>query len=257
MRASGMCLDHLKMALRELPDVVDLTTMSDSDTVTDADTDTDTEREAPSDADTDTDADTEREALSDSTVTKREPLSVTDADTDTDEKPEQPQSDNTDAEFELATFVCVCVCACVCVRVRVCVCVCVCARARARDGACVCVPLCLFVAIILAGIFCSVQHCEIMSDYYNDDCALPVYRWNRPNQHYSITDLAKILVGGTVSKDKVCSKQPVHVCHNVSFVVNVQSLDQPSFEGRELVFPEDVKRQLNSYQELYLNMCFK
>ena len=82
----------------------------------------------------------------------------------------------------------------------------------------------MFLALFNWYILCSA---EITSGYYNEDCALPVYRWNEPNQHYSITDLAKALIGGNVSKDKVCSKQPVHICHNVSFVVDVQSLDDP------------------------------
>ena len=43
--------------------------------------------------------------------------------------------------------------------------------------------------------------------------------------HFSVEELAKILLTDSVSKQQVCRKQPVRVCHNAAFVVDLNSLD--------------------------------
>ena len=63
--------------------------------------------------------------------------------------------------------------------------------------------------------------------FYNGDSELPVYQWNESNQHYTLDSLAGILLDDQVPTAKICSKQPVHVCHNASFVVDLHKLDDP------------------------------
>ena len=63
--------------------------------------------------------------------------------------------------------------------------------------------------------------------YYDGDLSLPVYQWTAPNQRFSVDKLARLLIGCEVPKEKVCSKQPVRVCRNVAFVVDLHTLDDP------------------------------
>ena len=60
---------------------------------------------------------------------------------------------------------------------------------------------------------------------YNGE--LPVYRWNQLKEHYTLDCLANVLLTDTVPPFSICSKQPVHVCRNVSFVVDLHKLDDP------------------------------
>ena len=62
------------------------------------------------------------------------------------------------------------------------------------------------------------------SSLYNGDDELPVYRWNRSKEHYT---LANVLLTDSVPPSSICSKQPVHICRNVSFVVDLHKLDDP------------------------------
>ena len=64
--------------------------------------------------------------------------------------------------------------------------------------------------------------------FYNGDDELPVYRWNGSKEHYSLDSLADVLLNDSVPLSRVCSKQPVHVCHNVSFVVDLEKLEAPT-----------------------------
>ena len=64
-------------------------------------------------------------------------------------------------------------------------------------------------------------------DFYDGDRCLPVYEWNCSDTHYSLEKLAQILLTQLVPSKKWCIKQPVHVQNNVSFVVNVSTLDDP------------------------------
>ena len=75
--------------------------------------------------------------------------------------------------------------------------------------------------------FCSDEESTDRPHFYNGDSSLPVYQWTAPNQHYSVEKLARLLVGCEVAKEKVCSKQPVQVCQNVAFIVDLHSLDDP------------------------------
>lgn len=54
-----------------------------------------------------------------------------------------------------------------------------------------------------------------------------MYEWTKPKQRYSVEELANILVVNPVSKEKICTKQPAQVSRNVSFVVDLHSLDNP------------------------------
>ena len=87
---------------------------------------------------------------------------------------------------------------------------------------------------------CLISHesfavCPLYSDkeldkklsYYDGDLSLPVYQWTAPNQHFSVEKLARLLIGCEVPKEKVCSKQPVRVCRNSAFVVDLYALDDP------------------------------
>ena len=65
------------------------------------------------------------------------------------------------------------------------------------------------------------------SQFYNHDSSLPVYEWTHSRQKFSVLKLGKILLGGIVPKEKICNSQPVSVCHNVTFVVDLHSLDDP------------------------------
>ena len=53
--------------------------------------------------------------------------------------------------------------------------------------------------------------------FYNP---LPVYKWTHSQQHFSIEQLGQILLGGIVPEKKICTSQPISVCHNVAVVVN-------------------------------------
>ena len=63
-------------------------------------------------------------------------------------------------------------------------------------------------------------------EFCNGDCMLPVYQWTRSKEQYPLEKLAKIILTN-VSSSKLCSKQPVHVNKNVSFVVKLDMLDDP------------------------------
>ena len=65
-----------------------------------------------------------------------------------------------------------------------------------------------------------------MRSLYDDDAKLPVYSWERPHKHYTVEELTRILVINKPPEENICSKQPMHVHHNISFVVNLQSLDE-------------------------------
>ena len=52
-----------------------------------------------------------------------------------------------------------------------------------------------------------------------------------PKEHFSVESLARLLLDLDSSvasgKLKTCTTQPVQVCHNVSFLVDIQALDDP------------------------------
>ena len=58
-----------------------------------------------------------------------------------------------------------------------------------------------------------------------------MYKRTVPKEHFSIESLARLLLDSDSSvasgKLKVCTMQPVQVCHNVTFLVDLQSLDDP------------------------------
>ena len=65
------------------------------------------------------------------------------------------------------------------------------------------------------------------ADFYNGDCMLPVYKWTCSKEHYPLDTLTKLLVTDSVPSAKLCSKQPVQVCRNASFIVDLHTLDDP------------------------------
>ena len=55
-----------------------------------------------------------------------------------------------------------------------------------------------------------------------------MYIWTTPKKQFSAEELARLLlIKSAVPQSKICSKQPVRICHNVSFVVDLHSLDDP------------------------------
>ena len=66
---------------------------------------------------------------------------------------------------------------------------------------------------------------DIKPPYYNHNSALPVYKWNYSNYHYSIEELARILLTDSVTKEKLCSRQPTCVNNNASFAIDLDALD--------------------------------
>ena len=61
--------------------------------------------------------------------------------------------------------------------------------------------------------------------FYNGDSTLPVYKWTTSKMHFSVEELARILLTDSVPKSKLCTKQPVRVSHNATFVVDLHTLD--------------------------------
>ena len=59
---------------------------------------------------------------------------------------------------------------------------------------------------------------------------MPIYRRTTSNEHFSIENLARILLDSdtavSTGRLKVCSTQPVQVCH-VTFLVDLNALDDP------------------------------
>ena len=52
--------------------------------------------------------------------------------------------------------------------------------------------------------------------------------WTNSKTQFSVEELARLLlIESTVPQSKICSKQPVRVSHNVSFVVDLHALDDP------------------------------
>ena len=43
--------------------------------------------------------------------------------------------------------------------------------------------------------------------------------------HFSVEELARVLLTDSIPKQKLCTKQPVRVCNNATFVVDLNSLD--------------------------------
>ena len=77
----------------------------------------------------------------------------------------------------------------------------------------------------------SIVFCFNRSNYYNDNKMLPVYKRTTSNEHFSIETLARLLLDNETAvssgKLRVCSTQPVQVCHNVTFLVDLHALDDP------------------------------
>ena len=52
--------------------------------------------------------------------------------------------------------------------------------------------------------------------------------WTTPKKQFSAEELARLLlIESAVPQSKICLKQPVCICHNVAFVVNLHALDDP------------------------------
>lgn len=64
-------------------------------------------------------------------------------------------------------------------------------------------------------------------EFYNGDNTLPIYQRNQPKSHYSLESLVRILLIDSLPTDMICTKQPIQVSNNVSFVVDLNMLDDP------------------------------
>ena len=58
--------------------------------------------------------------------------------------------------------------------------------------------------------------------YYNNDTTMPIFKSSK-----SWEQLARLLVVDHPSEDVICRCQPVNINHNVSFVVDLESLKSP------------------------------
>ena len=54
-----------------------------------------------------------------------------------------------------------------------------------------------------------------------------MYQWTQSRQQFSIEELGAILLTKKVPKEKICHVQPTVVAHNATFVVDLNSLDDP------------------------------
>lgn len=58
-----------------------------------------------------------------------------------------------------------------------------------------------------------------------------MYKWTTSKEHFSTESLARLLLDtdSAVASGKlnVCTTQPVQVCHNVTFLVDLHALDEP------------------------------
>ena len=63
--------------------------------------------------------------------------------------------------------------------------------------------------------------------FYNGIPTLPVYKWTKTNQHFSVEDLAQILLTKSVVSSQICVEQPCYVQRNAAFVVDLHKLKDP------------------------------
>ena len=61
--------------------------------------------------------------------------------------------------------------------------------------------------------------------YYDGNTQLPIYRSSSIKEHFSIEDLAKVLLVKPIPSNKICSQQPLRVQHNCCFIVDLKQLD--------------------------------
>lgn len=62
---------------------------------------------------------------------------------------------------------------------------------------------------------------------HNDVPTLPVYCWTRAKPHFSVEELARILLTKSVPSSQICSEQPCYVQKNVAFAVDLHKLKDP------------------------------
>lgn len=79
--------------------------------------------------------------------------------------------------------------------------------------------LCCIIIIVL------VLTITMAHRFYDKNRNLPVYKWTQARHHFSVEELSRILLTDSVPLRKICSVQPTHISRNVSFVVDLASLD--------------------------------
>lgn len=55
-----------------------------------------------------------------------------------------------------------------------------------------------------------------------------MYRWPKRKKSLSLEEIVDVLICNKVDQQKICSNTPIHVHHNVVFVVDLQRLDTPN-----------------------------
>lgn len=63
-------------------------------------------------------------------------------------------------------------------------------------------------------------------EYYHENINLPVY--GHPKHGYNCEEIVHILLNPVFEKDLLCTTHPVSVEHNVSFVIDLNSLSNPN-----------------------------
>ena len=70
------------------------------------------------------------------------------------------------------------------------------------------------------------------TEFYRNDLEMPVY--SRAVSGYPVGDLVKILLSSDVSGRKVCTVQPLGVCENAAFIVDIETVDHQDLKADDL-----------------------
>ena len=70
------------------------------------------------------------------------------------------------------------------------------------------------------------------TEFYRNDLEMPIY--SRAVSGYPVGDLVKILLSSDVTGRKVCTVQPLSVCENATFIVDVETVDHQDLKADDL-----------------------
>ena len=63
-------------------------------------------------------------------------------------------------------------------------------------------------------------------EFYDHNSQLPIF--GHPNKGYNCEQIVHILLDPSISKELICSTNPIYVHHNVSFIVDLSKLKNPN-----------------------------
>lgn len=70
------------------------------------------------------------------------------------------------------------------------------------------------------------------TEFYRNDLEMPIY--SRAVSGYPVGDLVKILLSSDVTGRKVCTVQPLSVCENAAFIVDIETVDHQDLKADDL-----------------------